>query len=556
MARGPRRPHGDGVLRVIPLGGLGEIGKNATLVQWGQEAVLVDAGVQFPEEELFGVDLVIPDFSVLRREGRRVLGVLLTHGHEDHLGALPFLLRTLPVPVYGTRLTVGLARAKAPPQATFHTAQPRTRVRLGPFEAEWIRVSHSIPDSCAIALRTPVGTLVFSGDFKFDQTPIDGKPPDLARLAELGEEGVLALFLDSTNVERPGVTPSERVVGESFQELFPRMGGRILLTTFATNVHRIQQAMEAAARVRRKVAVVGRSMEEVIRTAHSLGYLHVPPGSLVSVEEANRLPDPRVLFLVTGSQGEPFSALARISAGSHRQVSLRPGDTVIFSASPIPGNEVLVARTIDALFRAGAEVIYGTPSGTHVSGHASQEELRLMINLLRPRFVVPVHGEYRHLVLNARLAQGTGIPPERVLVGTNGTVFAFTATEGRLAGREDVSNVLVDGLGVGDVGEAVLRDRQHLARDGIVVAVVGLERNSGRVVHGPEIVTRGFVHAPEAGELLQESRRRVVEAVTRCWRRGQTELGVVRGEIRDALSRFLYRKTGRQPMILPLVVEL
>ncbi|MDR5709041.1 MAG: ribonuclease J [Armatimonadota bacterium] len=556
MARNRRRPHTDGLLRVIPLGGLGEIGKNATLVQWRHEAVLVDAGVQFPEEELFGVDLVIPDFSVLRRDGRRVLGVLLTHGHEDHVGALPFLLRTLPVPVYGTRLTVGLARAKSPPQATFHTTQPRTRIRLGPFEGEWIRVSHSVPDSCAVALRTPVGMLVFSGDFKFDQTPVDGQPPDLARLAELGEEGVLALFLDSTNVERPGVTPSERVVGEVFQDLFPRIAGRILLTTFATNVHRIQQAMEAAARVRRKVAVVGRSMEEVVRTAHSLGYLRVPAGLLVSVEEANRMADSQVLLLVTGSQGEPFSALARISAGSHRQVSLRPTDTVIFSASPIPGNEVLVARTIDALFRAGAEVIYGTTSGVHVSGHASQEELRLMINLLRPRYVVPVHGEYRHLVLNARLAQSVGIPPERVLVGTNGTVFAFTATEGRVAGREDVSNVLVDGLGVGDVGEVVLRDRQHLARDGIVVAMVGIDRESGRIVHGPEIVTRGFVHAPEASGLLQEGRRRITEAVVRCWRRGQTELGVVRGEIRDALFRFLHRKTGRQPMILPLVVEL
>jgi ribonuclease J len=542
----------EGALRVIPLGGVGEIGKNATLIQWRNDAVLVDAGVLFPEEELYGVDLVIPDFSVLRRTGR-LLAVLLTHAHEDHIGALPFLLREFQVPVYGTRLTVGLARAKARGRTEWHTVRPRSRIRIGPFEAEWIRMSHSIPDSCSIALRTPVGTIVLSGDFKIDQTPVDGQPPDLQRLAELGAGGVLALFLDSTNVERPGITPSERVVGEVFGELFPRLRGRILLTTFATNVHRIQQAIDAAARVGRKVAAVGRSLGEVIRTATELGYLRIPKGTLVPVEETTSLPDRRVLLLVTGSQGEPLSALTRISAGSHRQVRLRRGDTVIFSASPIPGNETMVARTIDALFRAGAEVIYGPASGAHVSGHASQEELRLVMSLLRPRYLVPVHGEYRHLVLNARLAQSMGIPAERILVGENGTVFQFTRTTGRIAGREEVSNILVDGAG--DIGDAVLRDRQHLARDGIVIALAGIDRATGEIVHGPEIVTRGFVLPPDSESLVADLRRKVTEVIRRCQQRGQMEVGVVRNEVRDSLVRLLRQRTGAQPMILPLLVE-
>jgi ribonuclease J len=539
---------------VVPLGGLGEIGKNCTAFQYGEEVLLVDVGVMFPDEELYGVDLVIPDFGFLRRSGRRLLGVALTHAHEDHVGSLSFLLREFRVPVYGTPLTLGLVRNKVRDGA-LHAVQPRQRVRLGPFEVEWVRVAHSVPDSCSVVVRTPAGTVVVSGDFKFDQTPIDGKATDVARLAELGEEGVLALLLDSTNVERPGITPSERVVGERFQQLFAEAPGRVLVTTFASNVHRLQQAFDAAARSRRKVAAVGRSMVDVIRAASHLGYLKFNPDAYVAVEEANRLPDRHVLLLVTGSQGEPLSALTRISTGSHRQVRLKRGDTVVFSASPIPGNEAMVARTTNHLFRQGAEVVYGPASGAHVSGHASQEELRLMIHLLQPRYVVPVHGEYRHLVLNARLAQSVGIPPDRVLVGENGTVFEFRDGQGRVAGREDVGNVLVDGLGVGDVGAVVLRDRQHLARDGVLIALVALDRQTGRLVQGPDVVSRGFVYQKGAEELIDAVREEVRRAVERCRKQGQTDPGAVRAEIRDQVSRFVYERTGRQPMVLPLLVE-
>ncbi len=544
----------DPPLRVVPLGGLGEIGKNCTALQYGDDVVLVDAGVMFPEEELYGVDLVIPDFGFLRRSGRRLLGVFLTHAHEDHVGSLSFLLREFRAPVYGTPLTLGLVRNKVRDGA-LHTVQPRQRLRLGPFEAEWVRVAHSVPDSCSVVVRTPAGTVVVSGDFKFDQTPIDGKPTDVARLAELGEEGVLALLLDSTNVERPGMTPSERVVGERFQQLFSEAPGRVLVTTFASNVHRLQQAFDAAATSHRKVAAVGRSMVEVIRAASELGYLRFGKDAYVSVEEANRLPDRKVLLLVTGSQGEPLSALTRISTGSHRQVRLKKGDTVIFSATPIPGNESMVARTINHLFRQGAEVVYGPASGAHVSGHGCQEELRLMIHLLRPRFVVPVHGEYRHLVLNARLAYSVGIPPDRVLVGENGTVFEFRDGQGKVAGKEDAGNVLVDGLGVGDVGAVVLRDRQHLARDGILIALVAVDRQTGRLVQGPDVISRGFVYQKGAEELMEAVREQVRQAVERCRKQGQTEFGAVRSEIRDQVSRFVYERTGRQPMVLPLLVE-
>jgi ribonuclease J len=552
MPRG--RPHSSPPVRVVPLGGLGEIGKNCTAVQYGEDVVLVDAGVMFPEEELYGVDLVIPDFGFLRRGGRRLLGVLLTHGHEDHVGSLSFLLREFRVPVYGTPLTLGLVRNKVRDGA-LHPVQPRQRIRLGPFEAEWVRVAHSVPDSCSVVVRTPAGTVVVSGDFKFDQTPIDGRPTDVARLAELGEEGVLALLLDSTNVERPGMTPSERVVGERFHQLFRDAPGRVLVTTFASNVHRLQQAFDAAAGSGRKVAAVGRSMVDVLRAASELGYLKFGKDAYVSVEEANRLPDRKVLLLVTGSQGEPLSALSRIATGSHRQVRLKRGDTVVFSASPIPGNEATVARTINQLFRQGAEVVYGPTSGAHVSGHASQEELRLMIHLLRPRYVIPVHGEYRHLVLNARLAQGVGVPADRVLLGENGTVFEFHDGQGRVAGREDVGNVLVDGLGVGDVGAVVLRDRQHLARDGVLIALVAVDRQTGKLVQGPDVISRGFVYQKGAEELIEAVRQEVRKAVERCRRQGQTEFGAVRSEIRDQVLRLVYERTGRQPMVLPLLVE-
>jgi len=511
----------------------------------------------FPEDDLLGVDLVIPDYSALARNGRKVWGVALTHAHEDHVGSLPYLLRAVSAPVYGTPLTIGLAKNKSRASAPFHDVQPRQPVSIGPFEVEWIRVGHSIPDACALAIKTPAGMLVFSGDFKFDQTPIDGRPTDLARFAELGEAGVLALFLDSTNVERPGVTPSERVVGESLQKLFPLVRGRILVTTFASNIHRFQQIFDAAARVDRKVAAAGRSIAENLKIASQLGYVSIPPSMLVSVEEANRLPDDRVLLLTTGSQGEPLSALTRISTGAHKQVKLKAGDTVIFSASPIPGNEAMVARTINFLFKHGAEVIYGPHSGGHVSGHASQEELRMMINLVRPRYVVPVHGEARHLVLNGRLARSVGLPGLEALIGENGTIFEFGPASGRIAGKEDAGNVLVDGLGVGDVGDEVLRDRKHLAHDGVFIALVAVAKETGDIVRPPDLVTRGFVyeHGPHTEKLLEGARDVVGAAVDRCRQRERTDFGAIRTEVREALAKFLFEKTGRRPMVLPLLVE-
>lgn len=555
--REDRREKTGAVLQIIPLGGLGEIGKNATLLQWQQDALLVDAGVRFPEEELPGIDLVIPDFSLLTQRRVRLHGVVLTHGHEDHIGALTFLLQRLPAPVVGTRLTVGLARAKVEdaPDVRWQAVDYRAEVPLGPFRVELVRVSHSIPDAAAAVVRVGGLRVVVSGDFKFDQTPVDGRPTDVARLAELGERGVTVLLLDSTNSERPGYTASERNAGAALRGHFEHAPGRIIVTTFASNIHRIQQVVDLAAAGGRRVAAVGRSMEENIRIARELGYLRIPSGVLVSARDLGRLPDRRVAILITGSQGEPFAALSRVAAGEHRQITAKRGDTVIFSATPIPGNEALVARTIDHLFRRGAEVIYGPTAGVHVSGHASAEELKLMANLLRPRILIPVHGEYRMLVQNARLAAQVGIPAARVPLGENGTVFEVADGRVRIAGRLDAGNVLVDGLGVGDVGAVVLRDRRHLARDGILIILLGLDRTSGEVVSGPDVVSRGFVYAPEAEPLLEAVRARVRETVGRLRKAHAADWPAVKAAIRDDISEYLYQRTRRQPIILPMVVE-
>lgn len=559
--KSPRRrrpqPAAQAPLQIIPLGGLGEIGKNSTLIQSGQDALLVDAGLMFPEEELLGIDLVIPDFSVLTGRGLRLHGVVLTHGHEDHIGALPFLLQHVQPVVLGTPLTLGLARGKVEGQATnarWQTIGYREEATLGPFKVELVRVSHSIPDSASVIVRAAGSTVVVSGDFKFDQTPVDGRPTDIARLAELGEQGVSALLLDSTNSERPGYTPSERQVGVALAQYFEQARGRIIVTTFASNIHRLQQVVNLAEATDRRVGVIGRSMEGSVRIARDLGHLRPRAGLLATVEELRRLPDRQVAILITGSQGEPLSALTRMAAGEHRQLSVKRGDTVIFSASAIPGNEGMVARTIDNLFRRGAEVIYGSATGVHVSGHASAEELKLMMNLLRPQVLVPVHGEYRMLVQNARLAAQVGIPQAHILMGENGTIFEV-APRGRIAGRLAVSNVLVDGLGVGDVGAVVLRDRQHLARDGIVIVLLGLDRSTGKVVSGPDVVSRGFVFMKEAGDLVADARGRVLETVRRLQRAHATDWGPVKSAIRDDLSQFLYERTRRQPMVLPMVME-
>jgi len=541
---------------VIPLGGLGEIGKNSTVVRIRRDLLVIDAGLMFPDEELLGIDLVIPDFRPLATEGT-VHGVVLTHGHEDHIGGLPYLLQTVQTPVYGTPLTLGLARRRVErtegaPRMKGIPIAPRRPVRLGPFEVELVHVTHSIPEAAAVVVRSSAGTVVCTGDFKFDQTPIDGPPTDFSRLAEIGEAGVQVLLMDSTNVERPGYAPSERVVGAAFDDIFARATGRILVTTFASNVHRLQQVFAVAARHGRKVTVVGRSMVDTVAIASDLGVLRIPRSTLVPMNEIRGLPDRQVAILTTGSQGEPFSALTRMAMRTHQAVTIAPGDTVVLSASPIPGNESMVARTINQLYRQGAEVIHG--ARVHVSGHACQEELKLMLTLTRPRFFVPVHGEYRHLVLNQRLAIDVGIPKERTLVAENGQVIEIGPDRITSAGTVQAGNVLVDGLGVG-VGAVVLRDRRHLAQDGVVIALVALDRQSGELLREPDIVSRGFVHVRESEELIAESRKRVRETVIKCRERGITEWGAIRSEIREALARYLFEQTRRHPMILPLLLE-
>jgi ribonuclease J len=553
----PAPAKGGGQLQIIPLGGVGEIGKNATLIQSGSDALLVDAGLRFPEEELLGIDLVIPDFSLIAQRHVRLHGVVLTHGHEDHIGALSFLLDREHPMVVGSPLTVAMAKERAAErskEARWRPTAYREEVGLGPFQVELVRVSHSIPGAAAVVVRAGGRAVVVSGDFKFDQTPVDGQPTDVARLAEVGEAGVTALLLDSTNSERPGYTPSERVAGEALARRAEGVGGRIIVTTFSSNVHRLQQVIDLGAAIGRRVGVVGRSMEQSVRIAQATGHLKAPKGVLATVEEVRQLPDDRVIILITGSQGEPLSGLSRVAAGTHRALSLKRGDTVIFSASAIPGNEAVVARTIDNLFRRGAEVIYGRESGVHVSGHGAAEELKLMTNLLRPQVFIPVHGEYRMLVQNSRLAAQTGIPASRILLGENGTIFEFGAHP-RISGRLQAGNVLVDGLGVGDVGAIVLRDRQHLARDGMVIVLLGLDQATGEVVSGPDVVSRGFVYMREAEPLLAEVRGRVSDTIKGLQKTQGTDWAEVKRAIRDDLSRFLYDRTRRQPMILPMVVE-
>jgi len=548
-------------LSLIPLGGLGEIGKNMMAVRFGENILLIDCGLMFPEEEMLGIDIVIPDITYLLENREFVRGIVLTHGHEDHIGALPYVLRQLNIPVYGTRLTLGLLQGKLKEQniagdVALHTVKPRDSVQIGPFKVEFIKVSHSIPDAVAIAVHTPLGVVLHTGDFKIDQTPVDGQVTDFHRLAQLGEKGVLVLLSDSTNAERPGYTMSERVVGNTFDETFRQTTERIIIATFASNVHRLQQAILTAYKHNRKVAVVGRSMVNVVNIANELGYMNIPDGTLVELDEANRLPKNRVVILTTGSQGEPMSALTRMALSDHRQVEIIPGDTIIISATPIPGNEKLVARIIDQLFKQGARVIYESFSGIHVSGHPSQEELKLMINLVRPKFFVPVHGEYRMLIKHAELAKDVGVLQENVFVAENGQVLEFNRRSGRVAGRVTAGKVLVDGLGVGDVGNIVLRDRKLLSQDGILIVVVTINRETGLVMAGPDIVSRGFVYVRESEELLEEAKIKVKCALDKCSNRGISEWSSIKSQVRDALGKFLYDKTRRRPMILPIIMEI
>ncbi|MDD2555275.1 MAG: ribonuclease J [Syntrophaceticus sp.] len=547
-------------LKIIPLGGLGEIGKNIMAIRYKDDMIVIDGGLMFPDDEMLGIDLVIPDITYLVENKKHIRGIILTHGHEDHIGGLPYILRQINAPIYGTKLTLGLLAAKLE-EGDFdghvetrcvHAGQ---RVKLGPFNVEFIRVSHSIADAVALGIRTPVGMIVHTGDFKFDQTPVNNQGPDYHKFAELGKEGILVLMSDSTNAERPGYTLSERVVADTFDETFRNARERIIIASFASNIHRIQLAITTAAKYNKKVAVVGRSMVNVVNIATELGYLDIPPGSMIDIDDIDQYPKNKIAVLTTGSQGEPMSALTRMANCEHRNIEIIPGDTVIISASPIPGNEKMINKTIDRLFKQGAEVIYESVSGVHVSGHASQEELKLMINLTKPKFFIPIHGEYRHLIKHAQLAKDVGISNENVFVVENGQILEFCSNWGKVAGRVTAGRVLVDGLGVGDVGNIVLRDRRQLSRDGLVVVVLTLDQNSGEIVAGPDIISRGFVYVRESEDLLEEARKRINATLKVCELHQTTEWGAIKSCVRETVGKFFYERTGRRPMILPIIMD-
>ena len=548
-------------VQIIPLGGIGEIGKNMYVIRYADEMIIIDAGMSFPTDEMFGIDVVIPDITYLLENQDKIQAVLLTHGHEDHIGALPYFLKKINVPVYGTKLTLGLVEVKLREHrmlgdCTLHTIRPEDKLELGSFKIEFFRTNHSIPDSVGIAVKTPVGTIVHTGDFKFDQTPVSGQITDYYRLARLGERGVLAVLSDSTNAERPGYTYSEKVVGDALMDIFRTARQRIIIATFASNVDRIQQVIDAAAHYKRKVAVVGRSMVNVVSIAQELGYLHAEAGTIIEVDAINKLPPHKVVILTTGSQGEPMAALTRIAKDEHKKVELVSGDTVIISASPIPGNEKLVSRTIDNLFARGANVIYERVSGIHVSGHASQEELKLMLNLLKPKYLIPIHGEHRHLIHHKQVAEQVGIPADNVFILENGQILEFTSRSGRVVGTVPAGHVLVDGLGIGDVGSIVLRDRKLLSEDGIIMVAMSVKRENGEVLAGPDIYTRGFVYVRESETLLDEAREHVLESLTHVLQGRNTDWSYVKGQMKDSLSRFIWDKMHRRPIILPVVMEI
>ncbi|MFZ3208693.1 MAG: ribonuclease J [Geobacteraceae bacterium] len=548
-------------LRFIPLGGLGEIGINMAIFEYGDDIIIVDCGLMFPEPHMLGIDLVIPDISYLKERADRVRGIFLTHGHEDHIGALPFVLRQLSPPVYAAPLTIGFVREKLKEHdldqlAELHVVKPRQKVNAGVFEVEFIRVTHSIVDGCGLAIRTPEGIVIHTGDFKLDQTPVDGELTDLATFSSYGGEGVLALMSDSTNVEREGYTLSEKLVGDAFDEIFPRLSGRIIVAAFSSNIHRVRQVVEAAKRSGRKVLLNGRSMIANVRIARELGYLHIPDDLLIDLKELPHLPKEEVCMITTGSQGEPRSALVRIAMDDHKQIKLELGDTVILSSRFIPGNEKTISDLINHLYRRGAEVIHEKVSEVHVSGHASQEELKLMLNIVRPRFFIPVHGEYRHLVKHSQLAQKVGIPKERCILAVNGDVVAFSYGEACIIDRVETGRVFVDGKGVGDVGDVVLKDRKHLSEDGMVVVIIGINQSSGEIIYGPDIVSRGFVFEDESQEYLDEAKKVVLDTLALHNPEVMADWGEVKQEVRRVLRRFFNKTIERRPVILPLILEM
>ena len=553
MAKGAQK------LQIIPLGGLGEIGKNMTVIRGDDEILVIDSGLMFPDEDMLGIDLVIPDISYLIENKDKIKAIVLTHGHEDHIGALPYVLKKINVPVYGTRLTLGILEGRLKENgvdsSNLHSVMQGDIINVGCFSVGFIRVNHSIPDAVGLSIKTPVGMIVHTGDFKLDYTPIDGKMTDFRRFSDLGNRGVLVLMADSTNSEREGHTPSERTVGAAFDRAFHNARGRIIVATFSSNVHRIQQVIDTAVRYKRHVAVLGRSMVNVVNISLELGYITAPEGTIVDIDEIHNYRMEQMVIITTGSQGEPMSALTRMSMSDHRKVGIVPGDTVIISATPIPGNEKLVSKTIDNLMKLGANVIYGRNQGIHVSGHASREELKLMHNLVRPKFFIPVHGEYHHLVQHARLARELGMPKENIFISENGQILEFTRDKGQVVGKVTAGMVMVDGLGVGDVGNIVLRDRRQLSQDGILIVVVTMNKQTHRVVAGPDIVSRGFVYVRESEALMDEATARVQQALDRCEDEKVKEWAAIKSNVRDALGRYLFEKTRRRPMILPIIME-
>lgn len=547
-------------LKIAFLGGLNEIGKNMTLYECGNDMLLVDCGLEFPDPEMLGVDLVIPDFTYVLENADKIRGILITHGHEDHIGGLSYLLKSLNIPVYSTKLTIGLIEGKLREhrildQCTLNCIKPGDRVKLGCFDVEFIHVNHSIPDAVALAIRSPAGTVVQTGDFKIDTTPIDGGVIDMARLAAIGEEGVLCLLSDSTNAAKPGFTESERKVGETFDVQFRRAGNRrLIVATFASNIHRVQQIINTAEKLGRKVALSGRSLENVVSVAAELGYINVPEGILIGLDSINRYPPEKLVLITTGSQGEPMSALYRMAFSEHRRVEICPNDYVIISATPIPGNEKMVGRVVDELLKQGAEVVYEKMYDVHVSGHACQEELKLMMSLTRPKYFMPVHGEQKHLQKHAALARAMGIPDENILIADNGKEVELTADKIRISGEVPAGMVFVDGSGVGDVGSVVLRDRKRLAEDGIIIIVASIDRESGDVVSGPDVVTRGFVYVRESEQLMEESRRLCESVLAECVQHHVYDFSTIRNRLRDEISRLTYARTKRSPMVLPILM--
>ncbi len=546
-------------VRVFALGGVGEIGKNMYVVEVDNDLIVIDAGLMFPNDEMLGVDIVIPDTTYLEERIDHLKGIVLTHAHEDHIGALPYLITKLNVPIYGTKLTLGIVKAKLAESnldknADLRLIDSKSQIKIGTTTVHFFRTNHSIPDSVGVCIETNQGAIVHTGDFKFDQNPIDHILSDIGKMSKIGDEGVLCLLSDSTNAERPGVSMSESVVGQGITEVFYEAKGRIIVATFASNIHRIQQVINAAKKVNRKVIVSGRSVEKIVSIAIELGYLHVDDQTLINVKDIDKYMDDEITILTTGSQGEPMSALVRMAKGVHKQISIKPTDTIIISATPIPGNEKSVTKIVDLLFRTGAEVVFGQKN-VHTTGHGCQEELKLMLNLMKPKYFIPIHGEFRMQRVHSKIAQTCGLNEEHIFLIDKGDVIEFTHGEGKLNGKVPSGNILIDGIGIGDVGNIVLRDRRLLSKDGIMVVVVTLNKTSNAIISGPDIISRGFVYVRESEQLLDEASSLVTETLTKCMAENVNEWSLLKSNIRDVLSRFLFEKTRRRPMILPIIME-